>query len=38
VAMYAVPSGSATREILVNGRPDRLVSRFSDLLNYLPAL
>src|SRR5204863_3763614 len=38
VAMYAVPSGSATREALVNGRPDRLVSRFSDLLNYLPAL
>ncbi|HET8945537.1 MAG TPA: HAD-IA family hydrolase [Candidatus Polarisedimenticolia bacterium] len=38
VAMYAVPSGSASRETLVNGRPDRLVSRFSDLLNYLPAL
>ena len=38
VAMYAVPSGSATRETLLTGRPDRLVSKFSDLLNYLPAL
>jgi phosphoglycolate phosphatase len=38
VAMYAVPSGSATRETLLTGRPDRLVSKFSDLLNYLPAV
>jgi phosphoglycolate phosphatase len=36
--MYAVPSGSASRETLLTGRPDRLVSKFSDLLTYLPAL
>jgi 2-phosphoglycolate phosphatase len=38
MAMYAVPSGSASREILLTGRPDRLVSKFSDLLTYLPAI
>jgi len=36
--MFAVPSGSASRETLLTGRPDRLVSKFSDLLTYLPAL
>jgi 2-phosphoglycolate phosphatase len=38
VAVYAVPTGSATRETLVAGRPDRVVPKFSDLLTYLPAL
>jgi phosphoglycolate phosphatase len=38
VAVYAVPTGSATREALVAGRPDRMVHKFSDLLTYLPAL
>jgi len=38
VAVYAVPTGSATREALLAGRPDRLLHRFSDLLTVLPAL
>ncbi len=38
VAAYAIPTGSATREALLNGRPDRLLHRFSDLLTILPVL
>jgi phosphoglycolate phosphatase len=38
VAAYAIPTGSATRESLLQGRPDRLLHRFSDLLSVLPAL
>lgn len=38
VAVYAVPTGSATRDTLLTGRPDRLLHKFSDLLTYLPAL
>ena len=38
VAVYAVPTGSATREALLAGRPDRLLHRFSDLLTVLPSL
>lgn len=38
VAVYAIPTGSATREALLDGRPDRLLHRFSDLLAILPVL
>lgn len=38
VSVYAVPTGSATREMLLGGRPDRLLHKFSDLLTYLPTL
>jgi phosphoglycolate phosphatase len=38
VAVYAVPTGSASREVLLQGRPDRLLHGFSDLLTVLPAL
>jgi phosphoglycolate phosphatase len=38
VSAYALPTGSATREVLLAGRPDRLLHKFSDLLAYLPAL
>ena len=38
VAVYAVPTGSATRDALLEARPDRILHRFSDLLTYLPAL
>jgi phosphoglycolate phosphatase len=38
VEVYAIPTGSATREALLDGRPDRLLHRFSDLLQVLPAL
>jgi len=38
VSVYALPTGSATRETLLTGRPDRLLHKFSDLLTYLPAL
>ncbi|HKN48498.1 MAG TPA: HAD-IA family hydrolase [Candidatus Polarisedimenticolia bacterium] len=38
VAAYAIPTGSATREALLNGRPDRLLHRFSDLLTILPVV
>jgi phosphoglycolate phosphatase len=38
VEVYAIPTGSATRETLLDGRPDRLLHRFSDLLSILPAL
>lgn len=38
VAVYAVPTGSASREVLLQGRPDRLLHRFSDLLSILPVL
>jgi phosphoglycolate phosphatase len=36
--IYAIPTGSASRETLLEGRPDRLLQRFSDLLTVLPAL
>src|SRR5580765_3233728 len=38
VAVYAVPTGSATRDALLEARPDRLLHRFSDLLTYLPSI
>ncbi len=38
VAVYAIPTGSASREALLNGRPDRLLHRFSELLAILPVL
>lgn len=38
VEVYAIPTGSASRETLLEGRPDRLLHRFSDLLAILPAL
>jgi len=38
VAVYAVPTGSATRDALLGARPDRLLHRFSDLLTYLPSI
>ncbi len=38
VAVYAIPTGSATRQALLEGRPDRLLHRFSELLTVLPVL
>ncbi len=38
VAVYAIPTGSATRQALLAGRPDRILHRFSDLLAVLPVL
>jgi phosphoglycolate phosphatase len=38
VAVYALPTGSASREALLGSRPDRMLHKFSDLLTYLPAL
>lgn len=38
VPIYAIPTGSATREALLEGRPDRLLRKFSDLLTVLPTL
>ena len=38
VSVYAIPTGSATREALLEGRPDRLLHRFSDLLTVLPVV
>jgi len=38
VAVYAVPTGSATRADLLQARPDRLLHRFGDLLSILPSL
>ena len=38
VTVFGLPTGSATREALLAGRPDRLLHRFSELLTYLPAL
>jgi phosphoglycolate phosphatase len=38
VEAYAIPTGSATREALLEGRPDRLLHRFADLLTILPVL
>ena len=38
VEVYAIPTGSATREALLEGRPDRLLHRFSELLTILPVL
>lgn len=38
VSVYALPTGSASRDALLASRPDRLLNRFSDLLVYLPAL
>jgi phosphoglycolate phosphatase len=38
VPIYAIPTGSATREALLEGRPDRLLHKFSDLLNFLPTV
>ena len=38
VAVYAVPTGSATRDDLLQARPDRLLHRFTDLTTFLPSL
>ena len=38
VAVYAVHTGSASREDLLQARPDRLLHRFSDLTTFLPSL
>jgi phosphoglycolate phosphatase len=38
VAVYAIPTGSASREALLEGRPDRVLHRFTDLLTVLPAV
>lgn len=38
VSVYAIPTGSASREALLDGRPDRLLHSFSDLLAVLPVL
>ena len=38
VAVFAVPTGSATRDALLEAHPDRLLHRFSDLLTFLPSL
>ena len=38
VAVYAIPTGSASRESLLQGRPDRVLHRFSDLLTVLPTV
>ena len=38
VAVYALATGSASRDDLLAGRPDRMLHKFSDLLTYLPAL
>ncbi len=38
VAVYALPTGSASRDELLGARPDRLLHRFSDMLTSLPAL
>lgn len=38
VAVYAVPTGSATRDDLLEARPDRLLHRFTDLTTFLPSL
>lgn len=38
VAVFAIPTGSASREALIAGRPDRVLHRFADLLTVLPAL
>jgi phosphoglycolate phosphatase len=34
--IYAVATGSVSRQELLDARPDRLLNRFGDLLNYLP--
>jgi phosphoglycolate phosphatase len=36
--IYAIPTGSASRETLLEGRPDRLLHKFPDLLTVLPAV
>ena len=38
VAVYAVPTGSASRDDLLQARPDRLLHRFTDLATFLPTL
>jgi N-acetyl-D-muramate 6-phosphate phosphatase len=38
VAVYAVPTGSASRSQLLDAGPDRMLQRFADLLTYLPAV
>lgn len=38
VAVYALPTGSAGRDQLLEARPDRLLHRFPDLLTFLPSL
>jgi len=38
VAVFAVPTGSATRDALLEAHPDRLLHRFSDRLTFLPSL
>ena len=38
VAVYAVPTGSATRDDLLQARPDRVLHGFTDLATFLPSL
>lgn len=38
VDVYALPTGSASRDQLLASHPDRMLHRFADLLTYLPAL
>ena len=38
VAVYAVPTGSASRDDLLQALPDRLLHRFTDLTTFLPTL
>jgi len=38
VSIYALPTGSASRETLLEAGPDRLLHRFADLLLHLPAI
>ena len=38
VAVYAVPTGSASRDDLLQALPDRLLHRFTDLATFLPTL
>ncbi|MFQ5877786.1 MAG: HAD family hydrolase [Acidobacteriota bacterium] len=38
VSVYAIPTGSASRETLLESRPDRLLHRFPDLVAILPVL
>ena len=38
VPIYAVATGSVDRQTLLDARPDRLLDRFGELLNYLPTV
>ena len=38
VSVFALPTGSAGKEALLDARPDRLLHRFTDLLTHLPVV